>query len=648
MVEKLKEVYGKYQEMINYLIIGVLTTVISLIVKYALLFTILDAKDGLQLQISIIVSWVVAVVFAYITNRTFVFKSKNEKILKEIFLFFSSRIVTLVMESVILWFFITYLKLNSNIYVVVWTVLTQFSVIVGNYVLSKFIVFSKKEKTEKKRKITKEQWFYLVFFFLVLVLCYFFPYTHDDWDWGSTTGLERLQNGFSNFNGRWLGNSLGMLLTRVRILRSLTISFTMLGIIVCIKKLVNGENKYIPFFSILLILLMPVRMFAQSFAWTVGFANYVPPVLVALFIIYKNKTLFQEKLENLSHLWSFPFLILGFAGTLFMEHLTIYLFLLGLFLLGYQFIKFKKVSLPNIAYFIGSILGSILMFSNSGYRTLFGEGDGYRSIEDGNFIVKAIKTYFGDFKDLLVNNNFILNVVLCLIILIFSYQFLNNSRKNKISNLKKVLLKVANFVLIIFISYQFFLKMTNGANPFIKNSYQDFIEGILILVYAVAIISIIVVAISNSEKKKRMLFEIGSIAMISLPLLIVKPIGPRCFFPTYALFVLVAAEFLDLITEKLKIDLQWIFRVASYVIISFYLVIYGYCFMVEQKRVAYMEKNRTAEKLILPNIPYGNFMQVPNPRSEWFRTQYRQFYGLRENTKLEFIDYKEWKKKYEK
>lgn len=148
MIERLKGLYKKYEEMVNYLIIGVLTTVISLVVKYALLFTVLDAKDGFQLQISIVVSWIVAVIFAYITNRTFVFKSKSEKILKEMALFFSSRIVTLVMESAILWFFITFLKLNTGLYVVIWTLLAQFLVIVGNYILSKFLVFSK-QKSKK-------------------------------------------------------------------------------------------------------------------------------------------------------------------------------------------------------------------------------------------------------------------------------------------------------------------------------------------------------------------------------------------------------------------------------------------------------------------------------------------------------------------
>lgn len=501
-----------------------------------------------------------------------------------------------------------------------------------------------KEKLKNLKKIDKA---YIIIFFLILLLAYFFPYTHDDWDWGSVTGWERLKNGFSNFNGRWAGNSLGMLLTRVRILRSLTIPFTMVGFIYFLQKIVNCKNKSTPYIAILLVLLMPVRMFAQSFAWTVGFANYVPPVLIALFIIYKNRTMFQENWQEISNKWIFPFLLLGFVGALFMEHLTIYLVVLGIALLLVNLIKKRKLILPNLFFFIGSIAGSIFMFSNTGYRTLFGEGDGYRSIEDGNFIIRAIKTYFGEFKDLLVSNNFILNTVLCILTLILTYQFFRKNKKN-ITKGKRFFLKFSSFILSVFLSYQFFLKMTGNSNPFITTNFKKLLEGLLILGYAMAIIIVIIIAIQDKEKRNRMLFEIGSIVMIAAPLLVVKPIGPRCFFPTYLFFVLLIAEFFEIVVKSEIEELAWMLKASSYTLIILYLLIYGYCFMIEQKRVIYMKNHKEDEVLVLPELPYGSFMQIPNPRTEWFRTQYRQFYGLEEDVTLEFINYKEWKKEYEK
>ena len=145
-MKKLKDLYKKYEEIINYLIIGGLTTLVSLAVKYALLFTILDAKNALELQIAVVISWICAVAFAYVTNRIFVFKSKSKKIFKEVVSFVSSRLLTLGLEMVIMWFFVTLLKLNSDTWVVIWTIVCQVLVIVLNYVFSKLFVFKKGKK----------------------------------------------------------------------------------------------------------------------------------------------------------------------------------------------------------------------------------------------------------------------------------------------------------------------------------------------------------------------------------------------------------------------------------------------------------------------------------------------------------------------
>ncbi len=143
MIEKFMDIYKKYEEIINYLIMGILTTLVNIIIKWLLLYTVLDAKNSLQLQIAIIISWICAVIFAYITNRIYVFKSKNTNIIKEIFDFFSARVLTLVMEMGIMWFFITFLKLDSKLFVALWTVLTQGLVIILNYILSKLFIFKK-------------------------------------------------------------------------------------------------------------------------------------------------------------------------------------------------------------------------------------------------------------------------------------------------------------------------------------------------------------------------------------------------------------------------------------------------------------------------------------------------------------------------
>ena len=138
-MEKIKQLYLKYKEIINYLIVGVLTTVVSLAVYYISVFTFLDPDIPVQLQIANILSWIAGVAFAYFTNRKFVFESTNQNKLQEATKFVSSRITTLLLDMFVMWLGVTILHFNDKII----KLISQFLVIVGNYVLSKLFVFKK-------------------------------------------------------------------------------------------------------------------------------------------------------------------------------------------------------------------------------------------------------------------------------------------------------------------------------------------------------------------------------------------------------------------------------------------------------------------------------------------------------------------------
>lgn len=139
--------YNKYKELINYLIFGFLTTVVSLVTYYLLTISVLDPKVNIQLQIANIISWCTGVLFAYFTNRSFVFNSKNKNKMKEFLSFTGARISTLILDMLIMFIFVTVLKGNDKIFKLV----SQVLVIIVNYILSKLIVF-KKDNNEKTTK----------------------------------------------------------------------------------------------------------------------------------------------------------------------------------------------------------------------------------------------------------------------------------------------------------------------------------------------------------------------------------------------------------------------------------------------------------------------------------------------------------------
>ena len=135
----IKKIYIKHKEISNYLIFGELTTSISLLVYYILTNTILNPLNNIELQIANILSWILSVSSAYITNKLYVFETKEKNILKEIINFFSSRILTLILDILLMYIFVSILKFNDQIIKLLITII----VVILNYILSKIFVFKK-------------------------------------------------------------------------------------------------------------------------------------------------------------------------------------------------------------------------------------------------------------------------------------------------------------------------------------------------------------------------------------------------------------------------------------------------------------------------------------------------------------------------
>lgn len=130
--------FNKYKEIIMYLIFGVLTTLISLGTYFLLTSTILNPNNGVELQITNVIAWIVSILFAFFTNKFFVFESKKST-LKELPMFFSLRIVTLLLDMLIMYLGVTVLLLNHKVI----KLISEVIIVVSNYIFSKLIVFKK-------------------------------------------------------------------------------------------------------------------------------------------------------------------------------------------------------------------------------------------------------------------------------------------------------------------------------------------------------------------------------------------------------------------------------------------------------------------------------------------------------------------------
>ena len=123
------------KETFLYLIFGILTTIVN-IVSFFLFNKLFDYK------LSNIIAFILAIVFAYITNKKYVFESKKEEkteIIKEFIFFIGSRLFTFVLDMLLMVLFIEALFMN----VLISKIIANIFVIILNYILSKKLVFKK-------------------------------------------------------------------------------------------------------------------------------------------------------------------------------------------------------------------------------------------------------------------------------------------------------------------------------------------------------------------------------------------------------------------------------------------------------------------------------------------------------------------------
>lgn len=140
----IKNLYLKYKEIINYLIFGFLTTVVSLGIYYLLTITILDPNKPVELQIANVISWIFAVNFAYFTNRKYVFNSQDKHVFKEMLKFYLARITSLLIDMLLMYILVSKLKYNDRIM----KIIVQVVVIVMNYLFSKIFIFNSQRVKE--------------------------------------------------------------------------------------------------------------------------------------------------------------------------------------------------------------------------------------------------------------------------------------------------------------------------------------------------------------------------------------------------------------------------------------------------------------------------------------------------------------------
>lgn len=146
---KIHELYVKYEEIITYLVVGGMTTVVAWGSKFLaniIFYGGITEHTALQTTILSFVDWAAGVIFSFFATRAYVFKSKAP-MLPEAGKFVASRISTFFLEYFCMMILDTWLRINFYVA----TIVTAVLVVIVNYILSKFLVFRKSGKKDEEQ-----------------------------------------------------------------------------------------------------------------------------------------------------------------------------------------------------------------------------------------------------------------------------------------------------------------------------------------------------------------------------------------------------------------------------------------------------------------------------------------------------------------
>lgn len=315
-----------------------------------------------------------------------------------------------------------------------------------------------------KRYINKVLYIFTVVFWGVFY--YFLPFAGDDWAWGSSLGMDRLQNAFDGYNGRYVGNLLIILITRSIVAKVIFCTFVMFLLIFILSKIFdnlsntkNDITNYLIAFSSVLILvlpnqiafgeLQPFQIFGSTIGWLSGFTNYVVPSVLILIYYY-----FVTNKEHENKLVYGILAIDGAIACLCVEHYTLFCLLFSFSVIAYKLYFYKKLCKKSAFFLLGSFVGALIMFTNSSYRSMQ-NGDVSNNQRAVGFLgsFKQYANYvFGANANKTVTIVFeiALLLVIALTLLFFSFKVYKTLKQKNILNLLPIICMVVMTLPLLF------------------------------------------------------------------------------------------------------------------------------------------------------------------------------------------------------
>ncbi len=488
-----------------------------------------------------------------------------------------------------------------------------------------------------------------------LYIAFQVPYTGDDWDWGLDIGLQHLLT--ADINSRYVGNLLVVVMTRSKLMQTLLMGsayFALPMLMVAITT--DGQVKENPKRSVILflaanclLLSMGASIWQQTYGWISGFANYGFSAVLLEVCLLLAMPLFRSQIHQKDEnaLQLLPIFLLGIVIQLFLENLAIFMVLFSIIVCTISFIREKRIQQRYLALFAGTVIGLVIMFSNTIYAELFQTGtalgNGRKMVAGGvGGIMPLISGALGNFSREIATLIWENNVVICCSISALLLLLWLNRRESGFKTMQWILM------LIDLLSIPYFIVFSHleyGKFFLLQFGLLDAFEVLVNLGYfAVVAVQVVLLFQDRFWHMWKLLLIWAGAPVVILPLTVVLDEGGRFYITSNVLLILFAVFLLDAWLRDLpKKAGEAILLMGASALISFslfYFFLYREIGICTQERMQMIAQAReTGEKHIeLPAYPYlvRDYVWWGEPGEAYREVYFREFFDLDQDVEMTF------------
>lgn len=482
--------------------------------------------------------------------------------------------------------------------------------------------------TRRRARVFAAEPFLLMAIFVCLVLlARLFPLSGDDWAWGTSIGLDRLRNHFDGYNGRWAGNLAVLVLTRSSTLAAITVSGVLCAILVLLTRIsgLSGLAGYAT--ALAALLLMPLGTWRQTVVWLSGFSNYVLSTAGLLVFIWMTRRILLGDPFTSPRLVAACVVPIAAVSALFVEHVTVALVASSAAALIVVLRRGRPWLVPA-AWAAGSVAGAGIMFSNAAYRNVARGASTYQRVDSGG-AGTLLEHATGGVSHLAMAANLGLNTCLVAVLGALAWR----ARRRSGTSSRWALTSVASGTVGLAGSAAVTAVAPTGTSW----------SWVSALGMVVALLLAAVSLVTDPERRVMIVATLGLVVILVAPATIMRPYGPRNFFPTYVLLILVLLLLLrellaDEPWEELRAVIAALGLGTATAVLAGYFAVYAQIndHNDQRREVIRSAVSEGRGKILVPRTPFPEYIHHPDPVNKIFLERFKLFHGIPRSTKVRF------------